>query len=350
MDCRKLASAIAGAALALYGCGPGGGSGTLFPERDKVCAQGAAQPCETSENAHTDAERTHEETGMDDATLTFVVSSLSIPEADGGAAAGFNLDGLDSGEGSTAAEANCEELARDFVSVTDPDHIGVDNALQGLVSLIGTAVGGNIDDTLLEQINSGSVLLLVEVSGVDSVDYDSSVTLTLYRGGVSGGSGTTCTADADCTTAGESCVSGACHTAPTVTDGALAPDQSFESLEMIGSPVQGDIFDGRVRATAERLTISVTASGSTLSLIVSNPELRFDISESGLTNGNIGGVLTIDDLAMAAAMIDPSYESLVRGATEDKADINPTADNPAICDALSVGILFGATTATRTGG
>ncbi len=366
MDCRKLALTMAGVMLALYGCDNGGGGSdagggddggvtvppgsALFPARDMHCAPGDdTPPCHTTVPALTAAQRVHPEPmDMSNATMTFVVNTLSIPEATSdGVAAGFNLDGLDSGMGSDAPDATCEEIQPDFTSGTDPNQVGVDNALQGLVSAL-SAIAGNLDDTLAMQIASGSVLLMIEVTGIDSLTYDSAVQIQLFRGSVTGGSGDACTTDTDCTTAGETCHGTACQPAPMIgSDGLLAADQTFGTIQNLGDPVPGDIFAGRLRAVTPGLSLSITASGQTIELMVRNPEVRFNIAADGLTEGNIGGVLKVDDLAMAAGMIDMSYSSLVHSYADGIADINPTADDPATCDSLSVGILFGATTAMR---
>lgn len=331
MDCRKLALTIAGGALALYGCGGDTGmpDGYTFPERDYVCQEGAAQPCETTVEAHTEADRTHVEGGgpeLSSSTLTFVVNLLSIPSPTD-MSPGFNLDQLDSREPASDAEADCEHHAMDYVSTTDPDHVGVDNALAGLLSILG-----DLDSTLAEQISSGSVLLLIEVTGVDSIEYDSQISLQLYRGQVPGGG------------------------MPTLgDDGRLAPDQTFEVMETLGSPVDGDIFDGRVRASVSALPLSLNVMGATVSLTVGSPEVRFDIAAADdgsltLGNGSIGGILTHDDISMAVNMINPDFVSTVESVWPTYADITPSADDPTVCDAASIGILFEATAATRSGG
>lgn len=359
MDYKKLASTIAGAALALYGCGDATmpPSGHEFPERDFVCESGATQPCATTADAHTAAERTHEEgSELDNATLTFVVNLLELPDAVDGRAAGFNVDDLDSGEG--AVSGTCAEYTPDFVSLTDPDHVGVDNGLVGLVPTINGFITGEcagpdaLNCTIRKQIESGSVIMLVEVTGVESLDYDSEVQMQLFRAQVPAtGSGTACAADTDCTTAGEACRSGTCQPLPTVGgDGLLAAGQTFEVVEPLGDPVMGDIFEGRVRATTPLLTLMISASGFDLPLMITNPEVRFDITDSGLANGAIGGVLRVQDIVDAAAVIAPGMEGAVRAAVESVADVTPMAATPDKCEALSVGITFGATTATRTGG
>ena len=280
MNSRKLASIMI-TALALWACDgpvePPLPDGETFPERDKVCAAGEAQPCVTDEDAHTAAERTHEVGNEhNDATFVYVVNRLSIPEAEDGVVAGFNLDGLDSGEGSDDAE-DCLGYTPDYVSSTDPDHIGVDNALEGLVGILAEQIvsdtcAGMPDElgcTLGEQINEGAVLLLLEVSGVESLEYDTDV----------------------------------------------------------------------------QLQLALTVDGMNVPLTITNPEIRADVSETGLTNGAIGGELTIADLQMTVEMLGLDFD--VEGVAGGFADLSPSAADPLTCEGLSVGITFGATSATR---
>lgn len=360
---RSLALCLVAGSLAAYGCGDGGGPGeeVEFPERDYVCVGDPPpphEPCETTEEAHTADERTAPAPDGEETTYTFVVSTLSLPEAMDGEAAGFNLDGLDSSEGSSAGDANCEEFNPDFISLSDPDHVGVDNALQGL---LGTIEGfldpadcpmmntrGCLDALLQEQINDGGVILLMEVSGVNDLQFDSSVSLQFVLGELPGGSGTACMDDMECTVSGERCVSGACATAPMLDAGdMIAPGQTFATAMEL-AVVDGDIFEGRLRATAPSLLLMISTSDFDIPLMITNPEVRFDISDGELTNGAIGGYVLNDDIVEAAATIGGIDEGTVRPVIESVADILPMSANPMICDALSLGVTFGAVGAVRT--
>lgn len=323
MTSRKLALGLIAASLAAYGCGPDNGGGTTFDERDFVCADGASQPCDTTENAHTDAERTATEPqDLDNQSFVFVVNWISIPEPMGGVAPGFNLDQLDSGPDGDP-EGDCEHFTPDFESEDDPDHIGVDNALATLVPTIESLAldGEDLDAALLQQINEGSVLLGVRVTGVDSFDFDSQIQMQLLLLAIPGGA------------------------APVVGgDGRLEAGQTYEVAMDLGVAVDGDIFDGRVRATTASLTLNINAGGVMLPLEISSPEVRFNIGADGLTGGTIGGFITIDAIVSAAAEAGGIDEATVRPVVEGYADITPSAADPLTCEALSVGLSFEATT------
>jgi len=87
------------------------------------------------------------------------------------------------------------------------------------------------------------------------------------------------------------------------------------------------------------------AGGFDLDLMITQAQVRFDISETGLTNGAIGGVVTVDALVMAASAIMPGIEDTVRSVVESVADVDPSSD-PAICGALSLGLAFTGVDAT----
>ncbi len=332
MNSRKLASIMI-TALAVWGCDGGTEPlppGHTFPERDFVCPQGESPLCSTTVPANDDRARTHE-VGDELAgeTRTYVISALTVPDGSDGNAAGFNLDGLNSGdvyEGDTCAE---QEL--DYGSTTDPDQVGVDNSLIEVLGAVGTVVDDfDVNESLREQITSGSLLLLLEVSGIDSFRYDDAVSVQIRLGAVPAGA-----------TLG-------------VTGGVLDAGQAYDVAMELGAAVNGDIYDGRVRVTAQMLNINITLEGMSLELRISSPQIRFDISETGLTNGQIGGTVTLDDLIEAAVEIEAVQEfcgtdpecGAVRELLGGFADITPSADDPETCEALSVGIAFDGTTAT----
>jgi len=347
MDRTKLACILLAGGM-LLGCGddttdPPDPTGTTFPPRDENCA--APDPsmvCTTDTPARSEADRTVEvPMTFEDRTIAFVLSTASLPEAtsdpdgDGpgrGQAVGFNVDGIDSGNGSSAADANCEEFNTDYQALTDPQHFGVDNALQGLVGTIeglldamdcpGGTTDGCLDATLQQQIAEGSLILLIEVAGINDFDYDTSVSVQMHLGAVPGGG------------------------MPMVgSGGGLEGGQAFDSMMMLGPAVDGDIFNGRLRVQTDTLPLSIMAGGFDLDLMITQAQVRFDISETGLTNGAIGGVVTVDALVMAASAIMPGIEDTVRSVVESVADVDPSSD-PAICGALSLGLAFTGVDAT----
>lgn len=322
MNSKKLACSFVALGM-LAGCG--GEPTYTFEPWDPLCT-GEAPPASCPDRTVVLPE------GGDPVTYTYVVADMSLPMATPeGVAAGFNVDGIDSMGGSTASDANCQEFNPDFTSPTDPD-VGIDNALQGLVGLIeglldaadcpGGTTEGCLDATLQEQIDTGSLILLLEVADVNDLTYDSDVTVTLALGEVPGGG------------------------APMIDGtGALAAGQAFDRVMDLAT-VPGDIFNGRARMQTDLLPLSIPAGGVDLTLNISQAELRFDITADGLTRGNLGGVIQIQALVDAVEAAMPGFGETVRSVLEPVADVGPLDADPAICESMSVGFLLGGTTAT----
>lgn len=336
MDCRKLALGLAaGASLAWIGCGGDPPGTVLFPERDFVCEEGASPPCATTREAHTEADRKAVPgDSLGGRSFTFIINELKIPAPENGQAVGFNLDGMDSGDG-TAGET-CQDLTEDYRSALDPDHVGVDNALPTVLTSLGGALGGgfDVDMELAEQLAEGSLLLLLQLGGVDDLSYDQEVTMQLALGALPAGA-----------------------TLQLDDSGRIAPGQQFDIAMNLGPQVTGDIFDGRVAARAEQLPLMLEIEGNNITLVIRNLQVRFNLAEDGLSNGVIGGVLTLDDLITAALEV-PELRSfcctaepctdcpVARGLIGPNADVGPSESDPASCEAISTGIQFAATTAS----
>lgn len=324
-------------------CRPPSAADVVFPPRDQVCGEPSPDvhtPCRTDTPSLTDEARTAEApSGADPITMTFVVRTLSLPEAtpdsDGDGplrsmATGFNLDGLDSQHGSTAAEPTCEEAPPDYEGLYDDGLVGVDNALQGLVGTLegfldeadcpSSTTEGCLDATLQAQIDEGALLLLVELRGVDDLVYDTEVRVQMALG-----------------TPRAALVLG--------DDGRLAPGQTFDTEMLLGGEVTGDIFGGRLRFLTDTLPLTIDAGGFVLPLVIHGVELRFDVDATRLANGSIGGFLRAEEVITAASAIAPWLEAALRSIVEGAADYEPSAGDPAACSSVSVGLSASATTA-----
>lgn len=307
----------------------------LFPPRDFRCAVGDPAPCPTTVPLQTDAERTIDVTPeMPAGTYTFVIRTWSAPEPSfAGTAAGFNLDALDSGDGSTALDADCEEFNQDYASLRDPGHEGVDNAFASLIPTVeslldaascpGMTTDGCLDATVAAQIADGSFLILVELTDVDGNTNDDDVGVTLYAGAVPGGG------------------------APALAaDGRLAPGQTFDTTGTLATTTRGDIFEGRLRVHFGGSVTLPTTAAMLAPLRLDFPELRATVDGTGLALGVVGATTDVDFLVAEAEAMMPGIGPTVRSVLESVADVEPTAD-PAVCSRLSSGYLFDAVPAVR---
>lgn len=268
-------------------------------------------------------------------TRRYIVSSIEIPAVSGTDAIGFNLDDtVSTGEGTS-----CVELTPDYNSINDPGEDGVDNALAGLVPQLGMLIGDScpagtpaaecLSALLSQQIAEGSVLLVMEVTDINSFANDSSISLQLFLGTVPG------CVDTDPTTC-----------APMLEGGTIAPGQTFDVMA-VGTAVPGSITNGRMTAITESLTISINTSGLALDLVLRNAEVRANITDGSLTNGAIGGSLRVQDIADAAEAIEPGLGETVLNILGNIADMEPQAADESMCDALSAGIKFAAVDAAE---
>jgi len=316
-------------------------SGTTFPERDFTCAM-PGPACPTTEPLRSEASRTVEVTSdFPTTTVTYVLSQLELPRAgpdpDGAGplvapAVGFNLDGLDSSVVASSPGASCEELQPDLASALDPGHVGVDNALEGLIPTVESlfdattypksVTDGCIDAGLREDIRSGDVLILLEVGGLDSYVHDPSVQVTLYEGRVPGGG-------------------------PPAVDamGRLVPGQSFDTAATLASTVTGDVQAGRLRVPVPHVRLPIDLRRMVPEEL-SNGELRVDLAPSSASNGVLAGSYEAELYAIQVALESPELEDTIRTVLQSVADRTPTVD-PAVCEDLSVGLAFAGVPATR---
>lgn len=250
-------------------------------------------------------------------TYTYVAARISIPAAEMGTTEvpGFDLDDQVT-DGSDTAD--CETASIDFTYNGTP---GIDNALANLVPTLEGVLGNDLDMTIQEQVASGDLILLMEVRA-NSLTTDTTVPVRFILGTVPEG------------------------TMPMVDgSGALAAGQTFGQGMVLGS-VMGSIAGGVLTASAPDLTLNIETTDLTIELVIRNAEVRGNITATALANGVIGGSLLVDDIVAAIRMFMPMLEMTARNLLNMQADITPSSADPAICNALSVGITFSGVTAT----
>lgn len=322
----------------------GGPSSLLvtFPERDFVCATPGAVPCATTQAATTPMSRTVVVTReFAPRGVSYVLSEVGLPPPmmgpSGQLGVGFNLDGMDSADGSAAVTATCEEFQPDYDSVHEAVHPGVDNALAGFLPTIealldpatcpGGTTAGCIDALLLESINTGGFLLVLEITDVTSFVHDESVIAQLFLVQAPGGG------------------------APMLdAGGRVAAGQTFSTVRALSMPGVGDFFDGRLRVRWPRVefpAMSTAISGLFLPDELTQVELRGDVTPAGLTNAHLGGLGSVNQLVMQSEMIMPGIGMTIRSLLEGIADVTLTAA-PDVCADLGTGLDLEGRSAVRT--
>lgn len=241
-------------------------------------------------------------------SIAGVVNQLLIRGTEEGTTAlGFNLDGKVSEDGE---EQSCGhgDLA-DFEGTA-----GVDNQFAKVWDIIELLVGEQVDALLLEAINEGRFLLIIELSEVDDLVNDDNVTLTLMRGKLQ----------------------------PQVgASGHLLPSQTYEiDRDFPISQVTGAaIVNGVVDAGPVEVRVPIEIFDADFVLGIGEGRVRLEIDpETGEFTGVLGGGVHVAD-TMA--------ELLSTGASAEAEAIKPFLENNAdmgkvdgVCELLSAGIGF----------
>jgi len=286
----------------------------------------------------------------DGETKVFVADTLAI----GAPEVGFDLD---------------EHTTTDRDDPVGCGHVdgpgGVDNKLSPLVDGIVQGAGLEQDPNalLLESIQSGSLLLLSRLVDVDDGTNDPLVPLYFYIG-----------EDADADAANNLGGSGHFLVNPSSLDGAGLDDALIRFDE--GS-LSGSMFD--TPPSIFRITVPLDDQGLELDLAIQRAQIVFHYSDSGLTEGVVGGYVANEAILQALQNLDLGDVEipvqLVRTVLAAQADIDAIPEGPTEtactaetvaddcqpgqtcegnfcmepdgrCDALSLGLTFTAVPAT----
>lgn len=367
-----LCSVMAGSAM-LVGCpgsSPGGDSGT--PEGDGGPAQ----------------------------TVTYVIGAIDTETDDMSQAYGFNLDMMDGGPAGTC---------QDQMDYTSPyGGSGVDNQLGGMLAgtLDGLLGGDGVNGAIRDQIEAGKVLLMLQVSGINSFNNDSDIMVHAVLGEVQP-SGPACRAHADmascqadtscsftaascsgtmmtacqahtdmascngdtangcayavatCSTTVHPTASTECpaHTDQVTCEGDMAHACNWSMAAMACSGiasgqtfhmltdlgnVAGSITGGQISATTDNLPLSFAAMGRTITLTLHSVRFGGHITASGITNGQFGAQIIIAELQATIARLGFTGIDITAFATPD---LMPSPTDPTTCLALSAGMGYSAVTA-----
>ncbi|MBN8611904.1 MAG: hypothetical protein J0L92_15020 [Deltaproteobacteria bacterium] len=249
-------------------------------------------------------------------TYSYVVSVVAADEVEGGQVAGIDIDGMDSGRGRGAG--TCEQRRPDFVSSVTMLP-GVDNQLSNTLLSTLTSMGVDINRNLEAAIADGTFLLLVTVDDLeDFVNDTDGVSVTI-------GLGTT--------------VSGS---PPTLSGGLIAPGQSFRRTMTLGTGT-ATLTGNRVIVSVPRIPIPLVLGG-TATADLEDSQLSARISATELFDGEGGGGLSVQALVDFAATNGFGDEAMA--LLPMFSDLNPSAEDSAVCESISAGFRLEAVSAT----
>lgn len=241
-----------------------------------------------------------------------VVRALSFAgDISNGVALGFDLDGRVSDPGESESCGWGDKVDSDGNS-------GIDNQFGSLWPLIEPTIGTQVEALLQGAINEGSVLIIVELGGVDDLMNDDEVEIRVFRG----------SADPD-----------------VGNQGLLAPSQTYQfnyDTPYSASPPTS-IVDGVVQAEGLEFYVPIDILDANFNAHITYGVVRLEIQPDGTFRGVIGGAINVDDFL---------YEILNTGARAEAEAVQPIIENNADmvrvdgeCTLLSVAFEFDATTA-----
>ncbi len=245
------------------------------------------------------------------------VLDLGVEDPDG-VAPGFDLDGT--------TDRICRQA--DFTSPAPESMPGVDNSL-GPVLAAGEEQF-RVREALGLNLQRGALLVLARLRGVDDFDNDERVEVDVLFGVLPEG-----------------------VEAPMLElDGRYVPGQTFDldaralaGDEMTAlSRLPGAIVDGRLTAGPGMLPLTIPFGSTLVTLDLDRVRMGFDVSETGLSEGVVGGALDVEDTIAALSGVEGLDPDQVRFALELFADLDPASGNSE-CQRISVALVFDATTA-----
>ena len=229
-----------------------------------------------------------------------------IRESEPNVSDGFNLDDRVSTE-----QDNDACRIGDFTSPRGDE--GVDNQFARLVPLIEAAGGSALSSLVQAAINEGDLLVLIQVDGLDDVENDDNISISIMRG------------------RGETFIG---------TDGLLLPSLSFDidTNEAISTVENVAVVDGVAEAGPFEVQLPIFVFDFRFDVTLLDGRIRLEFSEDGTAVGLIGGAVTIDNVLDIADTpgIQGRIPALIESLGATMADLSVEAP----CDAFSVAVGF----------
>lgn len=274
------------ALLGLFGCGEESTAAPPPPEGDAV----EMGPC-----------------GHLGEPTVFVLRSLDFISVEDGVADGLDLDGRISepGDGSGCGKP-------DFVS---PDGMpGVDNQFARLLPAIQAVGGeGGFQSAISRALNTGAVLVTVEMAHLDDPRDDACVDITLGRA----------------------------LGAPDIgNDGLIEAGQTYDrDLEAPSYTVEGAaVLDGRLETGPFTLSLPMVVDNIELLITVRDMYLRGRLDDDGAIRGIFAGSIVLDELNAFIDRIDEGSAlfAAMRNVLSANADLDP--DEEGRCRRISIAV------------
>jgi len=242
-----------------------------------------------------------------------VLDTLTIGrEEPEGYSLGFDLDGRDSDDGDADA---C--FVPDLVHAADGTR-GIDNAFGALYPALELVGGNAIEGLVQDAINSGELLLMVQIEGMDDPRDDDSVTLRISQG----------------------------IGAPEVgTHGLIESGQTFDpDPDVASAVVEGAaIVDGVLDASGFDLDVPLQVFDTFVDLTILDGHIHLEFTDDGGAIGYVGGGLTVAQVTELANGVGEELTDTIIAVMDVWADLEP--NDRGECQRLSMTMEFSAVTA-----
>lgn len=239
-------------------------------------------------------------------TQAFVVTSMSFTrERSDGVIAGFDLDGVDSAAGDAEGCGHAD--------YSSPDGLGgIDNAFAPLVDVLESLGAGAVEGLIEDAINSGELLLLLELEAVDDVRDDTCVDMGVYRG----------------------------QGIPLLdTNGDIQMDQTiaFDPEQPSSFAQGGQISDGTFEIIGVEVFLPVQILDEFFEFDMIGGGVRLVWQEDGTVAGELAGGVAVSAIAGQIGAIDDigGLQDVVPPLLEQAADLWP--DESGACTHISIG-------------
>ena len=244
-------------------------------------------------------------------TVTGVFSYIGYARNENGVAWGFDLD-------DHVSDALDEEGCYKSDLVDPLGNEGIDNALSSLVPILEGSAAVALESLVEQAINSGNLIMMIEITGVDDLDNDDCVNVALYRG----------------------------QGIPFVgTDGNLLDGQSFErDLSLPHSIVENvKIENGHISATPLEMQLPLQVLSADIDFHLTNGGLDITLTKDGGMQGFFGGAIPITTLTDIVDLPQVTLPDGVGIALNAATDLYPNDDGD--CEYLSVAFQYEAISA-----
>jgi hypothetical protein len=240
--------------------------------------------------------------------ITLVISTFNYARREDGIVWGFNLD-------EHITESDDEEGCYKEDLIDPYGNEGVDNAFSGLIPALESTEAIALESLIQASINSGELLLIIEINGIQDWQNDECVSVGIYRG----------------------------RGIPLVgTEGTLLDGQTFErAYDLPYSTITNiEITDGKLDALPLSIELPVQVLDEFLELEMNDGGLHIELDSSGGAFGFFGGAIPIQILNNIVSLPDVNLPEAVITLLGAAADLFP--DEGGTCQSISMAFEYAA--------